>query len=428
MRLELSRLLLLIVGAFDYDGLFVNAGVCTVCPLGTPRNKDLIVPFLGVAGQNSISCSQLNEYSVTTLVEGQPLCDVVQAHSDYCGCPMSEIHNECNLCSSSTGETPGSSPRNLQDVTPIFETSCDDLDTYLRFLPSELCQSERVQAMQLADAFCGCPGATQSCYMCPDGTNNLQFPDRNIPFYDPSNGLTKPQFNSCQEVADQAFFLSEGESCQQIQEYSDYCGCSSSTVAPTNACSFCPNGGTPVDSTRMIPALGMTCSELDLFVSYLSDDQCSRGAAYQYQLFDYFCGCPNSEIHCPICVNSNSAVMANPDRVVPFLGFDDLDEHNPTCLFLATLGATTDLESTTCDLIQSQGDFCGCDGASEPDEGHGCDYCEGGQPPANGEKRTQFGDTCNELATYLSYLPQEECDSDRVALIRQTDFRYVCFL
>merc|ERR1712232_1072821 len=140
--------------------------------------------------------------------------------------------------------------------------------------------------------------------------------------------------------------------------------------------------------------------------------------------FDYYCGCVAATAPCPIC-SDGSIDVSRPDAVVPYLSIPN--NENPTCKQLATLGVIAEpneLMINGCAIFEEQADFCGCPGATKPAES--CEFCSGGVAPPNPSLVTPFGDTCEELSEYLSFLPSVQCDSERVGFIKRQDFLCGC--
>jgi hypothetical protein len=169
------------------------------------------------------------------------VCDIIKAHKDFCGCHQSSSSplNKCFLCPD------GSQPTNLNAKTPS-ENSCSELDTYLRYLPEELCATERAEAIQRNDAYCGCPGEMADCYMCDDETDNLANPDRLVPFFE---FLSLSSSRPCWELAELGVLTdlyavnTTGEevlTCKLVKRESRYCGCESETdIFPRSARAIC---------------------------------------------------------------------------------------------------------------------------------------------------------------------------------------------
>jgi len=327
--------------------------------------------------------------------------------------------NNCYLCPN--GEEPG----RLNSETP-FQDTCSELDTYLRYLPADLCESDRVDSIRRSDAFCECPGVKADCYMCDDDTNNVANPDRKVPFFE---FLGSSFHTTCQDLGD-FYTLYDTEdpeitTCDFVKIESRYCGCSSETdTSPVNACSLCPDAADPTEGDKLIDALDMTCNELQTYLSYVAADQCAMPWITDLQRFDYYCGCTAATAPCPICPDG-SIQVSNPDAIVPYLIIPN--NENPTCHQLATLGVIADpgeLVLDDCSIFETQADFCGCPGAAQPTDG--CDFCPDGSAPPNPDLVTPFGDTCQELSEYLSFLSGDQCTSDRVGFIQRQDFLCGC--
>jgi hypothetical protein len=360
------------------------------------------------------------DFSLEEVNEADDVCDVIKAHKDFCGCPEASTSplNNCYLCPD------GSQPANLNAETP-FEDTCSELDTYLRYLPADLCATQRAEAIQRTDVYCGCPGTTADCYMCSDETNNLANPDRLVPFFE---FLGNSFSATCRDLA--RFYTvydtdEEISTCEFIKLESRYCGCKSETdTSPVGACKLCPDAAAPAYGSKVVDELEMTCDELETYLSYVAADQCSLPWITDLQRFDYFCGCDAATAVCPICPDKSMDV-ANPDAVIPYLIIPD--NENPTCQQLATLGVIAkqgELVLDDCTVFSSHASFCGCPNTTKPTSG--CEFCPGGTTPSNPDLVTPFGDTCTELTEYLSFLSPDLCASDRVGFIQRQDFLCGC--
>ena len=401
------------------------AGQNTFCDMcggnGSPANGALVIPFLAIGDNQNPTCQQVFEFANTAVTPNDDVCSLIESHKDFCGCPEASPTplNSCSLCPE------GALPVNLNAKTP-FEDTCNELDTYLKYLPADVCLTERVSSIMRADAFCGCPGVTAECSMCNDGSNNLGNPDRKVPFYE---FLGSSFSSTCQELAD--FYTlydtddPEISTCEFVQIESRYCGCQSEPdSSPVNACKICSDGAVPARGDKFIPELQMTCNELEVYMSYLPADQCEMPWITDFTRFDYFCGCANATAPCPIC-SDGSIEISNPDYVIPYLIIPN--NENPTCQELATLGVIAEpneLVLDDCSLFEAQASYCGCPGTTKPL--NSCEFCPGGDAPPNSALSTPFGDTCEELSEYISYLPSDECSSERVGFIKRQDFLCGC--
>ncbi|KAL3917687.1 MAG: hypothetical protein SGILL_004595 [Bacillariaceae sp.] len=374
------------------------------------------------SGDNSNpSCKQVADFGLEEVASADEVCNIIQAHKDFCGCPeaLPTPLNNCYLCPD------GSPPTNLASETP-FEDTCSELDTYLRYLPADLCATERAESMKRSDVFCGCAGAQADCYMCDGDNNNLSQPDRLVPFFE---FLGNSFSTTCKDLAD-FYTLYDTEdpeisTCDFVKMESRYCGCASEpSLEPVNACNLCTDGASPVDGTKLIDELGMTCNQLQNYLAHVPADQCAMPWIVDLQRFDYYCGCVSATAECPICPDGTIDV-ANPDAIVPYLIIPD--NENPTCSQLATLGVIAEpgeLVLEDCSIFTSQAAYCGCPTAIKPDVG--CEFCPGGSAPPNPDLVTPFGDTCSELSDYLTYLTPDQCSSDRVGFMQRQDFLCGC--
>jgi hypothetical protein len=117
--------------------------------------------------------------------------------------------------------------------------------------------------------------------------------------------------------------------------------------------------------------------------------------------------------------------LTNPDAVIPYLIIPN--NENPTCQQIATIGVIAEegeLGLEDCTIFSSHSAFCGCPNTTKP--ATGCQFCPGGTTPSKPDLVTPFGDTCFELAEFLSFLTLEVCSSERVGFIQRMDFLCGC--
>jgi hypothetical protein len=129
---------------------------------------------------------------------------------------------------------------------------------------------------------------------------------------------------------------------------------------------------------------------------------------------------------CKMC-ESADAVLANADKIIPFLG--ESGQINPTCQAVFDFAPSvpaTDVE--TCSLIQGQSAFCGCPETSgEPF--NACSLCPEGTDslPGAPDFVAPYGGTCAELYEYISFMPQTECNEfDRADLLLANNWLCKC--
>lgn len=403
-------------------GVSAQNGFCDMCGgKGAPSNSALIVPFLAIGENDNPTCEEVYSFANESVTLNDDICSLIKSHKDFCGCPGAATRplNACSLCPE------GATPMNLNAITP-FEDSCSQLDTYLKWIPEDLCLTERVGSIKRADAFCGCPGVEAECYMCGDNNNRLSNPNRKVPFYE---FLGNSFSSTCQDLAD--FYTlydtddPEISTCEFVKMESEYCGCESNDDnAPVNACKLCSDGQAAASKNQYIEEIDMTCGELETYLSHVPADQCQMPWVVDFMRFDFYCGCASATAPCPICPDG-SINISNPDAIIPYLIIPD--NENPTCKQLATLGVIAEpgeLVLDNCDVFEAQADFCGCPGASKPEDS--CEFCPGGDVPPNPDIVTPFGDTCEELSEYLSFLPSDQCDSERIGFIKRQDFLCGC--
>ena len=273
-----------------------------MCSDGTSniRNGDFIIPLFG----NSLNgepptCRDLSDFGLILVDEGN--CEIVTEEANFCGCADAVGESTaCSLCAG--GAAPGRG-----DNYKVFESTCNEIDRYLKHQSADRCASdERMQVLKEADWVCGCPGATTTCPICPDGTSRVNNGDKYIPLLGlpPANSPT-----TCHEMVNYVALLADDESftedlCGTYQAYAGFCGCSD--VAPKNSCSFCPNGGSVSDPNKLVHPL-YTCGDLERFISHFDDASCANEAVMtEIQAFAFRCGCPDTTPSCTLCPNNKA--------------------------------------------------------------------------------------------------------------------------
>ncbi len=138
--------------------------------LAAPANGDLVIPLLSLDTNDNPTCQQLYEIAMAEVPASDKGCPAIMAHKDFCGCPGASTVplDNCSLC-------PDGEPANYDSKT-YFNDTCGELDIYIRFLPQDLCDTERVAEMKRTAAFCGCPGVKADCYMCSGEKNTTPLP------------------------------------------------------------------------------------------------------------------------------------------------------------------------------------------------------------------------------------------------------------
>lgn len=406
--------------------------LCNLCGDNTDSitNGDLSIPFLAIDGSPNPTCQELAEWAAP-LPASTTTCDTIQAQSHFCGCPSSSGNplNRCSLCEKFQ------IPNNPELVTPFGDT-CDELDTYIRFLSIDQCETERIQQIQKTGVMCGCPNAKADCYMCSDFTNNLENHDRIIPWaLDTSIAASHKLHPTCQELADWQTLFIEGDDelqyCQDIQSHSFYCGCQSNADnSPRNVCGLCDaDGSMPNYPNRQIFELEMTCAELDLYLNYMPGVDCASMTEriQDLQQYAFYCGCPGAKAPCPMCPDG-SIEITNEDSVIPYLALNA--NENPTCLEVAAFGSRGTIDAETCTNIQDQANYCGCF-VNQEGPLNQCSFCPNGDEPTKPSVITPSGDSCNELDDYVRYLTADQCSGgpsifNRFELITASDFLCGC--
>jgi hypothetical protein len=385
---------------------------CTLCTDdAAPGNLELIVPFLELPNGNSNpTCQELQEAAVTVTDGGA--CDLIRAHQGFCACPGASTTpvGICSLCDSSQA------PAKPTATTPFGDT-CQELDTYLSWLPDEQCGTERTSLIYLMDYFCGCPGSEPACPMCSDGTSNIRNGDAILPFF--GNPLDGDK-STCRDVADYGFITSGGSSCDLVTNEANYCGCGDSTGVLNN-CRLCPNGEDPPNGSYV--TLVATCSEIDFYVSHQSAEQCASDRVQSMLQADFLCGCSGTTTTCPFCVNDGTNTIQFPDKRMPILGLPG--NAQPTCLDVVNFAALTDdlLDASLCTTFQSYGGFCGC---TNVEPSNTCSFCPNGGSPSQPDLQVSSEFTCATLVEFVSFMTAEVCASDDLLMIQAFAFRCGC--
>lgn len=122
------------------------------------------------------------------------------------------------------------------------------------------------------------------CSLCPGGAE-FKFPDAPIPYL-VLPGTRHPTCSDLDFVA--SLVAAESNLCAQYQANGGYCGCPG--AKPKNHCTFCPKGDIPARADFRL-STGEVCKNLQTYVSFLGEDQCT---SLQYDAIAsnaYECGC-----------------------------------------------------------------------------------------------------------------------------------------
>lgn len=187
--------------------------------------------------------------------------------------------------------------------------------------------------------------------MCPDGTNDLQYPDRVVPFFNLDGNNASP---TCQQVVDAAQ-VTEDVDCSVVQAQAGYCGCVG--IEPQRKCSFCPGGAEPGNLDLIAPSED-SCRDLYTYIDYLSEEDCDTKRLRSMQGLSYICGCPGVEPQCSLC----------PDGSPPPLMDKQAQPTGETCRDMLEIieGYTADvcLDSDTTVIVTAA--RCGCPDSQFP--------------------------------------------------------------
>lgn len=193
--------------------------------------------------------------------------------------------------------------------------------------------------------------STTPCMMCPDGSVELAYPDRIVPFFNLGGDNSNP---TCQQVA-AAAQTTESVNCALVQAQAGYCGCAG--VQPQRQCSFCPDGSEPANTDTIAPS-NDKCGDLFTYIEHLGEDDCKSNRFRSMQGLAYLCGCPGVEPQCSVC----------PDGSPPPLLDATAMPTGETCRDMLEViqGYTADVcvDSDTTVLVTAA--RCGCPGSEFP--------------------------------------------------------------
>ena len=109
---------------------------------------------------------------------------------------------------------------------------------------------------------------------------------------------------------------------------------------------------------------------------------------------------------CHLCPDGSDVQFPYSDRIVPNFSLGQYKD--PPCSLLEAY-IRQSIATTDCELIQKQAGFCGCPGI-EPK--NACSLCDNGSSPGAPDRLTAEGDTCELLDEYISFMKDEDCQSD----------------
>jgi len=347
-------------------------GQCALCVDGSEPDMSLMSADLGW------SCSDLNTFAAI-LKEGDAECTELQIVGfQDCAC-RSYPGGFCTLCPGGFSDIPDKSV----SVPSTTNLTCGDI----LFVEENLLQGGCNDLAPYRDR-CGCPDDAV-CSYCADGSMPMEG-SRFLPYLStPDEPLV-----TCSGVASSAFGATEDQ-CDLITvapvavNGQGYCGCQG--TFPSSLCTLCPGGAEVVNPEVILPSTqGMTCSELEEYIRYVTDEESCLAIADQSQI------CCNAVEPCPVCSGSFEA-----DKL-----------YEPYSLSCSQIGNAQDFgRPMTCDDVQTRFPFfCGCGGAMPA-----CTLCQLGElPPDTNKAIPLLSTTCKEVNDYASIRLMEEC-SDEIA-------------
>jgi len=261
---------------------------CSLCRYKgeVPQFPDRIIPFLSTK-EKPVTCAdyalQISRLSPAdgckTYQESLVPVDVPA----FCGCPLTRPTNACTLCSKNSHNNnynnnnaiSGGTVRNKNLVIPqAGQQTCEQLEQYLSFI------TDRQSCLDVTAVAEACCQDYIPCPICPDGTNGLG-----------ESKIYQPYLLSCDNIG-LATHFGFPLSCEQAKErFPAFCGC----PGVTPACTICPWGMAAPDPSRFIPLLGMTCGQVNDFLTLRNTDQCADAIASFSINVAGFCGCIPTE-------------------------------------------------------------------------------------------------------------------------------------
>lgn len=369
---------LLVVALLSSQVVKVQAQQCTLCADGSAPDMSLMSDDWGW------SCTDLSTFAAV-LQEGDAECTELQIVGfQDCACPTFP-NGLCTLCPGGFSDIPD---RDLT-VPSTNNLTCGQI----LFVESELLSGGCEDLAPYRER-CGCPEEA-ACSFCADGSTPSEG-DRVLRY------LTEPGEDpvTCTGQAAKAFRATE-EQCDDITvapvavNGQAYCGCQG--TFPSNLCTLCPGDGVVVYPDLVLPGTqGMTCSEMEDYLPYITDKNSCDAIAASSQ------ACCTRVDPCPVC-EGGSLVNYEKDK--------DYDPFGLTCEFV---GNAEDFGlSMTCDDVQTRFPyFCRC-----PNVNPRCTLCQLGElPPDMDKKIPLLGTTCEETNDYASIRLTSECAAEMAGL------------
>ena len=383
-----------------------SAADCTMCSDGTNNlvNPDRKVPFYEfLGGAFSSTCQELADFYTIYDTEDPEFssCDFIGILSRYCGCvsePVTDPVGACHVCAD------GSTPARADFFITEIDMTCGELETYLNFIPADQCDHQWIADFERFGYMCGCPSATATCPICPDGSLEISNPDGVIPYMVIPNNENP----TCRELSTLGAVAKPEElildDCSLFHAQASFCGCTG-TTKPVTTCDFCPGGESPPNTSLNTP-FGDTCGELNDYLSYLTPEHCNTERVDFIKRQDFLCGCTSATTTCPLCADHGSHDVTFDDRHIPLLSLPL--NPNPTCGEMVNFIAANDgdLSEAGCSALQEYQGYCGCPSTSPKNE---CSFCPNGGTIATPEKVVSELFTCQDLEDFVSFLSTDQC-------------------
>jgi hypothetical protein len=233
------------------------------------------------------TCADLIFYPKTTLAANTRECSashLMNYQSFCCGEAPSGL---CTIC-------PDGAFFKANTVVPNFDPEGNDLtcadinadDSFLDFLfEAGSCDDT---LLQRSAAWCGCPGVSRECSLCPDGSRPPQQERVDKVYY--GWNCAAFDFVSTYFKSDECVNLAES-----VFEFdaASFCGCPDSPKP--DICEFCPDGQELINAGIELGSGAFTCEDIHLSTGFIpSIDPCVRVLTSYRELgyVDQCCGVP----------------------------------------------------------------------------------------------------------------------------------------
>jgi hypothetical protein len=249
---------LLVIVSFLYL-LRVESQPCQPCV-----NGDAVI----VTEDDDGTCSDLSLYS-STLTTSTRECSATHLENYQSFCCEEAPSDLCTIC-------PDGAFFRANTVVPNFDPeendlTCADINTdttFLDFISEPGSCSDTL--LQRSAAWCGCPGVSRECSLCPDGSRpplqervDKVYYGWNCAAFDFVSSYFKS--DECVDLAENVFEF----------DAASFCGCPDSPKP--EICDLCPDGQELINAQSELGSGAFTCEELHVSIGFIpSIDPCVR--------------------------------------------------------------------------------------------------------------------------------------------------------